>query len=243
METHQSQVGNITAAAQQISLLSTHNDSFRNPRQAFIRDLTQFLTNLQHQGHDIILAGDFNERIGDDPDGMEKLMIECQLIDVMAQMHPRSPAPSTYARGRKRLDYVLVSPRIIDTVRFAGYKPFTHRFHSSLCGMGRPYRNLSHGKDNLDRGRPTGIKNPSEKASRTCTSSAPPTPYGSSFTFAYRNSHVTIRPSPSTSVYSTAEHFVFARTVLMDSSSFYDNSLGCSWQSPAASTIPSRSFY
>ena len=130
VETHESQMGNITAAAQQRSLLATSNDPVSNPRQAFIRDLTIFITTLQRQQHDIVLTGDFNERLGEDDSGMAQVMSRCQLLDVMATLHPHLPEPATYARGRKRLDYILVSHRLIGAARHAGYEPFSHRFHT-----------------------------------------------------------------------------------------------------------------
>lgn len=63
VDTHASQMGNLSAAAQQSSLLASTDDPIQRPRQAFIRDLIAFVTTLQRQQHDIVVAGDFNERL------------------------------------------------------------------------------------------------------------------------------------------------------------------------------------
>jgi exonuclease III len=65
--------GHFTIAAQQRSLLIRQGDSHLTPRQAFQRDLRQFLRNIQQPEHDILILGDFNERLGDNLNGTAQL--------------------------------------------------------------------------------------------------------------------------------------------------------------------------
>ena len=50
-------------------------------------DLLQYVRSLQACGQSIVLAGDLNESLGDDPDGMLRLVSECQLFDAIADKH------------------------------------------------------------------------------------------------------------------------------------------------------------
>jgi hypothetical protein len=47
-----------------------------DPKKLFIKDLAILVTNAQKEDKDIILTGDFNELVGDDPRGMSKVLIE-----------------------------------------------------------------------------------------------------------------------------------------------------------------------
>ena len=85
-------------ASEQQSLLFQNQDATTNPRTAFRRDLLEYLKTQLDKGHEILLVGDFNEPFGSDPDGMEKIAAEIQLIDLMSVRHS-SPPPATYARG------------------------------------------------------------------------------------------------------------------------------------------------
>ena len=58
---------------------------------------------------------------------MTKIVCDCQ-IDLFTYAHPHLPAPATYARGRTRLDYVLVTRRVLESVTASGFEPFGHRF-------------------------------------------------------------------------------------------------------------------
>jgi exonuclease III len=66
VEKHLTQTkGQYTAAAQQRSLSSRQSDTLQTPRQAFRRDLTEFIQTQIRTGHLIVLTGDFNECIGE----------------------------------------------------------------------------------------------------------------------------------------------------------------------------------
>jgi len=123
--------GTYTVSAQQRCLLLQENDPLDNPRRAFRRDLAQFLTaQLRSADADIILTGDFNERMGDDPNGISSISAQFQLVDILANRHPSLEPPATYARGRNRLDYALGTHRVAASIQECGYEQFNFRFHT-----------------------------------------------------------------------------------------------------------------
>jgi hypothetical protein len=122
--------GQFTAAAQQQSLLIRQGETHVEPRQAFQRDLRQFLKHLQDLNHDVLVLGDFNERLGDNLNGTAQLAAEFNLTDILSIQHPHLQDPATYTRGHKRLDFALGSDRIAIAVQACGYEAFNYRFHT-----------------------------------------------------------------------------------------------------------------
>jgi hypothetical protein len=127
------QVGKITVAAQHISLLIQSGDTVLNPRVAFRRDLAEWLKDYQTKGYEILLTGDFNEPLGNDPEGMSKIAGDFKLMDLMASRHSSQP-PATYARGTQRLDYALASAGVCKALQRAGYEPFNYRIATDHRG-------------------------------------------------------------------------------------------------------------
>ena len=134
-----SRPGHNTAASQQVvqHILerSGQQQLSSNPRQLFIHDLQQFVRQSQTNGELIVLAGDFNDDISGSNSGMHKLAQTCELIDLFSRRLGTTSHPSTYQRGSKRLDYVLLSPALYDGVQAAGYDPFGYRLPSDHRGM------------------------------------------------------------------------------------------------------------
>jgi exonuclease III len=123
------QRGRYTAASQQESLLRQRGESHPNPRKHFRLDLSSFLKQRRQDGDELILIGDFNEALGDESDGISKICGQFELVDLMHSLHD-SRMIATYARGRKRLDYALATPRAARTLNAGGYEPFNHRLAS-----------------------------------------------------------------------------------------------------------------
>jgi hypothetical protein len=82
---------------------------------------------------DIILTGDFNEIVGDDHNGMAKVVLSGNLTDVHSNQHGTVDI-TTYTRGSKRLDYVFVTPRLVDHILRSGYESFHARIASDHRG-------------------------------------------------------------------------------------------------------------
>jgi hypothetical protein len=124
-----------TAFHQQWHLLRLAGKLKPNPRKQFITDLTHEIKRWQLAGADIILGGDFNERLGDTHDGIASLASQYGLVDVHASNHGIQAEPNTYSRGTKRLNYVFASPRILDYVDICGIEPFHSVIHTDHRGL------------------------------------------------------------------------------------------------------------
>ena len=79
--------GSNTAASQQRAHImeeqSLQGASHRKtPREAFIQDLQTFILQVQNDGEDIVLVGDFNEDISSPSSGMDSLATTCGLVDL-----------------------------------------------------------------------------------------------------------------------------------------------------------------
>ena len=96
-------------------------------------DLTTFVKDLQRDGHSVLLAGDFNESLGEELTGMSSLASECQLIDAVVDWHGPMQF-TTYQRGQKVLDYILVSQDLLGSIRSCGYEPFQANIFSDHRG-------------------------------------------------------------------------------------------------------------
>jgi exonuclease III len=128
-----SQPGRVTVAAQQVSLLCLSHDSVKNPRRAFCRDLFKALKAYSDDGASLLVLGDFNEKLGTDPDGITQVAGELGLTDLMRSRHSAN-LPATYARGSKCLDYALASPDVCTSLKAAGYEEFNARIASDHRG-------------------------------------------------------------------------------------------------------------
>jgi hypothetical protein len=74
--------------------------------------------------------GDFNEELGSDLAGMTKISCELSLVDLMQEHHRNLEPVATYARGTKRIDYILTTRHVSQCVDRCGYEPFNHRIFS-----------------------------------------------------------------------------------------------------------------
>ena len=129
------QAGDKTAFSQQLRLLRLDGIDQPCPRKQFIQDLSKLVDSLTKQNHDIILMGDFNEVIGEQPDEMASVIKKGHLTDAYCHKHGLANESSTYARGSRRVDYILVSPRLIDFIRHTGAEPFNFRLFSDHRGL------------------------------------------------------------------------------------------------------------
>ena len=101
--------GDGTLNAQQTSLYLLDGEVDPNPRKNFICDLHTLVKATKDNNQDLILMGDFNEVVGDDPKMMAKVLMAGNLTDVHAHKHGQAHI-ATYIRGRRQVDYCFVSP-------------------------------------------------------------------------------------------------------------------------------------
>jgi hypothetical protein len=153
--------GEKTAYKQQLRLLTNlyHHHKIQaapHPHRQFILDLQSWIETLIADNHDIILAMDANDPYNPDVtvsphplnytagtptmdkhhDGhLSTLVSTCHLRDPLALQHSDRPFPASYFCGKQRIDYILVSPRLVGAVTHSGSLPL----YSLFQGDHRPY--------------------------------------------------------------------------------------------------------
>ena len=121
----------MAAAAQQQAVIQQEDPaSTCHPRQRFRTDIQAYIQSLQHRNHEILLVGDFNEVLGSDALGMQKVATECALLDIF-QHRIGHQNFGTYAGGSTRIDYALGTARFVTALRQGGYETVAFRFPSS----------------------------------------------------------------------------------------------------------------
>ena len=119
----------------QVSILRRNGRHDINPRKQFMFDIIHLLRPYKQSNADIIIMGDFNETIGSTTNGLTQVLVEYNLTDVQAYRHGLENEQSTYARGPNRVDYILVSERILNHVVRQGWEPFNARIFSDHRGI------------------------------------------------------------------------------------------------------------
>ncbi len=153
--------GERTAYKQQFRILSAaireqNINVAPHPRRQFMLDLQAWLEHLIQNDHEIILAMDANEAYNPDVPGIVRsltyqagkltsdkshdgklstLIASCGLCDPLARQHPERPFPASYFRGQTRIDYILVTSKLLDAVQSSGSLPL----YSLFQGDHRPY--------------------------------------------------------------------------------------------------------
>jgi hypothetical protein len=125
-----------------------------DPHRQFILDLHAWIGHLQTDDHQIILNLDNSEDLyladglvqklpydatkltssGTHDGSLRTLAISCGLIDILSIHHSERPFPPTYIRGKKRIDYMLISASLQDAVIRSGILPY----NSIFAGDHRP---------------------------------------------------------------------------------------------------------
>jgi hypothetical protein len=113
-----------------------------DPHRQFILDLQAWISDLQAKDHRIILKMDNNDDLYlaegsihqldycanslthcTSHDGsLTTLAITCGLIDILSIHHSERPFPPTYIRGKKRIDYLFISPLRNSTVQLYSFR-------------------------------------------------------------------------------------------------------------------------
>ena len=102
----------------------------KNLRQQTITDLLKFIRSLKEDGQDIVLMMDANETAGTGS-LLDRLMMTGGLVDAHAIGANKSlTAPATYQRGSAKIDYIFITPRLVEAVRAASILPICDGYPS-----------------------------------------------------------------------------------------------------------------
>jgi hypothetical protein len=72
-----------------------------NPRKQFITDL---IIEINKWKAEVLLGGDFNEKLGSTQDRLSNVVTTCGLVDLHAVKHGTINVPNTYSRGKDQVD-------------------------------------------------------------------------------------------------------------------------------------------
>jgi hypothetical protein len=122
--------GPTTAYTQQLLMLKQQQRADQRPCREFQKAIRSFLQSKITDGHEIALCDDLNEELGSTAGGMSQVATNLGLIDILAQTHGLDSEVATYARGTKRLDYILMTEQLTSHSTNCGAEPFNHRFYS-----------------------------------------------------------------------------------------------------------------
>jgi hypothetical protein len=101
--------GPATVFAQQYQLLRLAGTVQPNPRRQFAHDLKAELAVCRRNHEEMILCGDFNEQLGDDPNLMNMVCASSDLYDILDNRLGAAADVPTYIRGSTRLDYIFAT--------------------------------------------------------------------------------------------------------------------------------------
>ena len=86
-----------------------------NLRDQFVTDICELVSSLHEQGNDVVLMMDANEASGIGS-GVDRILSGGGLCDAHSLSNDTSPVPATHQRGSKKIDFVMISPRLADAV-------------------------------------------------------------------------------------------------------------------------------
>ena len=110
--------------AQQVAML-TNEDRDITPRQAFSIDLMELVQNLQKEGLEILIAGDFNAYITSSGI-LKELQDKCHLFRIND-----TTGIVSYRHGTKCLDHVFASHKLSEAVTKLHYEEYPSDYYSN----------------------------------------------------------------------------------------------------------------
>ena len=103
-------------------LARRHHPLAKFPRKAFDHDILKFMKSLRQQNVPVLLIMDANA--GWDSTEMQHFLQTSGFVNIFTTMHPDTPPPRTYDRGRLCIDLGFASPDALEFVDECGYLPF-----------------------------------------------------------------------------------------------------------------------
>jgi len=127
--------GPTTSMMQQWRKLREQGNNDPKPRQQILDDLTVFLKPYEQAGNEILIMIDANDPIDSMP--MDKFMDDLNLCDLMSDYLPATP-PTTYQRGRQKIDHIVGTMGINLAMIRAYVIPFgtdSPKSDHAICGI------------------------------------------------------------------------------------------------------------
>ena len=118
----------------QQKLLLEENGKQNDPRNQIIQDLVDEIKPIIERGQNIILAGDFNEKIWSKEKLSDKLYSIGRFNVFENRMETKS-LPRTFSRGTEAIDHIWTTKFILDNISYAGMAPFNYGYDSDHRGL------------------------------------------------------------------------------------------------------------
>jgi hypothetical protein len=123
-------VGPSTVFAQQYQLLRLAGNPQSNPCRQFAEDLETEEAARRRNHEELIICGDFNERLGDDPNLISTVCATCDFFDVHDRRLGDVAQVPTYIHGSTKLDHVFTSLGLDRHVTSCGLNLLNEHFTS-----------------------------------------------------------------------------------------------------------------
>ena len=128
------EVGHKTTYAQQWVVERLQGTESPEPQSQSIKDLTTQIQAWQKEKLEVIIMIDANEQMGAEADGISLLATTCNLTDIHAYHHDGINNIATYARGSKRIDFILISKTLVQKTTSSGFLAFYDGIESDHRG-------------------------------------------------------------------------------------------------------------
>ena len=111
-----------TAYSQQWREWKTKTDKKVDPRERTLHDLKKCVKGEIEKKREVVVLMDANEAINSRTDEMNELIYECGLVDTHLIKDPYEEV-ETYARGKEKIDFVLVAPSVQQCITYSHIAP------------------------------------------------------------------------------------------------------------------------
>ena len=111
-----------TVRAQQEWMYADRGHATVNLRQQFVVDLVVQLKKWKSEGHDLVLMMDANEPAGPGS-ATDRISYACGLTDVHKRETEMAEPPPTHQRGSAKIDFILVSSRLVRAIKARAILP------------------------------------------------------------------------------------------------------------------------
>jgi hypothetical protein len=119
-----------TVFAQQWQLLRLSGVLILNPRKQTIDDLNDDIQRRRNNQGTVIIVGDLNEQISDDPNLIASTCAQFNLFDALEYHHGDTAMVPTYICGSKRLDYGILQQELQPFLLASGLNMFNECVYS-----------------------------------------------------------------------------------------------------------------
>jgi hypothetical protein len=128
-------LGALTAYHQQHTMMVNSGNKNPEPRKQCLTDLTLLIKELQRNKCAIILMIDANETLESPNSGIRQLADQCNMVDAIEHRHGINDNTNSCKKGSKKIDHILVSSDIAQTITKCAILPFDTVYVSDHRGI------------------------------------------------------------------------------------------------------------